>query len=230
MDTKLLGIYLNDHLAGSVVGVELAKRAASNNEGSELGDFLAELAEDIEEDRDTLKSVMNHFGVTENRVKMPIAWAAEKVGRLKPNGQITGYSPLSRLIELEGLALGVTGKLALWRSLAATQIGPGGVRPRDAHRPCRVAAGRAREVAHRSRPRGIRRPRGDFPGLVSRALDALQPKPPRHQRELFAKRLVSLGRRVRSWCSERTIKTPRARSALRSTRATSRSPRRKGRT
>ncbi|MDX6586890.1 MAG: hypothetical protein QOI31_1363 [Solirubrobacterales bacterium] len=121
MDTKLLGIYLNDHLAGSVVGVELAKRAASNNEGTELGDFLAELAEDIEEDRDALKSVLDHFGVTENRVKMPIAWAAEKVGRLKPNGQITGYSPLSRLIELEGLALGVTGKLALWRSLAATQ-------------------------------------------------------------------------------------------------------------
>jgi hypothetical protein len=121
MDTKLLGIYLNDHLAGSVVGVELAKRAASNNEGTELGDFLSELAEDIEEDRGALKSVLDHFGVTENRVKIPIAWAAEKVGRLKPNGQITGYSPLSRLVELEGLALGVTGKLALWRSLAATQ-------------------------------------------------------------------------------------------------------------
>ncbi len=121
MDTKLLGIYLNDHLAGSVVGVELARRAASQNEGTELGSFLAELAEDIEEDRDALKSVMAHLGVTENRVKMPIAWAAEKVGRLKPNGQLTGYSPLSRLIELEGLALGISGKLALWRSLAATR-------------------------------------------------------------------------------------------------------------
>jgi hypothetical protein len=121
MDTKLLGIYLNDHLAGSIVGVELAKRAASQNEGSELGEFLAELAHDIEEDRNALKSIMDHYGVAENRVKMPIAWAAEKLGRLKPNGQLTGYSPLSRLIELEGLALGVTGKLALWRSLAATR-------------------------------------------------------------------------------------------------------------
>jgi hypothetical protein len=123
MDTKLLGIYLNDHLAGSVVGVELARRAASQNEGTELGRFLSELAEDIEEDRDALKSVMAHLGVTENRVKVPIAWAAEKVGRLKPNGQLTGYSPLSRLIELEGLALGISGKLALWRSLAATRSG-----------------------------------------------------------------------------------------------------------
>ena len=120
MDTKLLGIYLNDHLAGSVVGVELAKRAAANNEGTPLGDFLAELSADIEADRDSLKAIMDHLGVSENRVKMPLAWTAEKLGRLKPNGQLTGYSPLSRLIELEGLTLGVTGKLGLWRSLAAT--------------------------------------------------------------------------------------------------------------
>ena len=108
-------------MAGSVIGVELAKRAASSNEGSELGDFLAELATDIEADRQALKAVMDHLGVGENRLKPLIAWAAEKLGRLKPNGQITGYSPLSRLIELEGLALGIAGKLALWRSLAATR-------------------------------------------------------------------------------------------------------------
>jgi hypothetical protein len=33
------------------------------------------------------------------------------------NGRLLGYSPLSRLIELELLELGVHGKLALWRSL-----------------------------------------------------------------------------------------------------------------
>jgi len=121
VDAKLLGIYLNDHLAGSVVGIELSKRAASSNEGSELGDFLAGLSADIEADRDSLKAIMEHVGVSQNRVKMPIAWGVEKLGRLKPNGQVTGYSPLSRLHELEGLALGVTGKLALWRSLAATR-------------------------------------------------------------------------------------------------------------
>ena len=46
-------------------------------------------------------------------------------------------------------------------------------------------------MAHRSRPRGIWRPRGDFPGLVSRALDPLQPEPPGHQRELLASRRAS---------------------------------------
>lgn len=121
MGSKYLPIYLNDHLAGSVVGVELAKRAASSNEGSEIGESLARLAGEIEEDRDSLKSIMDHLGVTANRIKMPVAWAAEKVGRLKPNGQLMGYSPLSRLVELEGLALGVAGKLGLWRALLATR-------------------------------------------------------------------------------------------------------------
>ena len=44
-------------------------------------------------------------------------WLLEKAGRLKLNGQLRGYSPLSRLVELEGLALGVTGKLAVWKAL-----------------------------------------------------------------------------------------------------------------
>ena len=47
------------------------------------------------------------------------AWTAEKAGRLKLNGQLLGYSPLSRLVELEGLSLGVTGKLCLWLGLRA---------------------------------------------------------------------------------------------------------------
>ncbi|MDQ3619342.1 MAG: hypothetical protein M3391_04345, partial [Actinomycetota bacterium] len=45
------------------------------------------------------------------------AWLAEKLGRLKLNGSLTGYSDLSRVVELEGLTVGITGKLALWRSL-----------------------------------------------------------------------------------------------------------------
>jgi ethanolamine ammonia-lyase large subunit len=123
MDTKLLGIYLNDHLAGSVVGGELAKRAASSNSGTELGDFLAGLAQEIDDERQVLKSILDHIGVPQNRFKAPIAWGAEKLGRLKPNGQLTGYSPLSRLVELEGLMLGVTGKLGMWRALHANQTG-----------------------------------------------------------------------------------------------------------
>jgi hypothetical protein len=41
----------------------------------------------------------------------------EKVGRLKPNGQLLQFSPLSRVVEIEGLITGVGGKLSLWRTL-----------------------------------------------------------------------------------------------------------------
>jgi hypothetical protein len=117
MNRKLLGIYLNDHLAGSVVGVELARRSASENEGTELGSFLATLVKEIEADRDALMGVMDDFGIAKDPIKRAGAWVVEKAGRLKPNGQLRGYSPLSPLVELEGLALGITGKLALWKSL-----------------------------------------------------------------------------------------------------------------
>ena len=46
-----------------------------------------------------------------------MAWVGEKLGRLKLNGQLRGYSPLSRVLELEALSVGVAGKLALWQSL-----------------------------------------------------------------------------------------------------------------
>jgi hypothetical protein len=60
---------------------------------------------------------MDALEVKPDHPKVMAAWVAEKLGRLKPNGQILGYSPLSRLIELETLALGITGKLSLWEAL-----------------------------------------------------------------------------------------------------------------
>jgi hypothetical protein len=115
---KYLPIYLNDHYAGSTLGVELVKRAAKNNDGNaEFGPPLATLASEIEEDRDALKRIMDRLDVSEDRVKASIFWLGEKVGRLKPNGELLQFSPLSRVVELEGLITGVTGKLSLWRSL-----------------------------------------------------------------------------------------------------------------
>jgi hypothetical protein len=120
MSHKLRGIYLNDHFAGSVAGHELARRAAGSNEGTDLGTFLERLATEIGEDREALADVMERLGVHADPVKRTLAWGAEKVGRLKPNGRLLGYSPLSRLVELEGLRVGISGKLSLWEALDAT--------------------------------------------------------------------------------------------------------------
>lgn len=121
IERRLLAIYLNDHLAGATGGVELARRARSSNQGTKLGDALEQICAEIEADRTTLEQVMERLEVKRNGPKIAGAWAAEKLGRLKLNGRLTGYSPLSRLIELEMLHIGITGKIQLWQALDETQ-------------------------------------------------------------------------------------------------------------
>jgi hypothetical protein len=117
VNQRLLGIYLNDHLAGAVGGVELARRALHNNRGTELEPDLERLLAEIEEDRAVLESLMDRLGVARNPVKTTGAWLLEKVGRLKLNGSTLGYSPLSRVEELETLAAGVEAKRSMWIAL-----------------------------------------------------------------------------------------------------------------
>lgn len=116
-DNGLLGIYLNDHLAGAVAGTGLADRLAGAERGKPGGDVLARLAGEIEEDRSALLDMMAALDVPVRRYKTVAAWAAERVGRFKPNGRLLSRSPLSRVIELEAMRLGVEGKAAAWRTL-----------------------------------------------------------------------------------------------------------------
>ena len=116
-DGRLLAIYLNDHLAGAALGTELAKRSLRSNRGTPLGAFLQGFLAEVEDDRRSLERVMDALGVKKSPFKRPVAIAAERLGRLKLNGQVTGYSPLSRVLELEGLAMGVEAKLSLWQNL-----------------------------------------------------------------------------------------------------------------
>jgi hypothetical protein len=127
----LLATYLNDHLAGATAGRELARRSAASNRGSDLGRFLAGIAREIDEDRDTLLALMSALQIDTDRIKVLGGWVAEKLARLKPNGRLFSYSPLSRLLELEGLTLGVRGKLALWQALELIQAGEPGLANTD---------------------------------------------------------------------------------------------------
>ena len=121
---ELLAIYLNDHLAGATLGVELARRLrASNRDDPEFGPALAKLCAEIEADRETLKAVMDRLGVGQSKLKPLAAVLGERLGRLKLNGRLWGYSPLSRLDELELLQIGVAGKRRLWRALEHTHAG-----------------------------------------------------------------------------------------------------------
>lgn len=116
----LLSTYLRDHHAGAVAGLNLARRLASANEGNEYGGELGLIAAEIEEDMTALEGLMEDLGVSPDQLKDLAATVGEKLGRLKPNGRWLSYSPLSRLLELEALTLGVSGKQALWRALRQT--------------------------------------------------------------------------------------------------------------
>ncbi|MGH8894577.1 MAG: hypothetical protein ACRDWY_14925 [Actinomycetes bacterium] len=113
----MLEIYLNDHLGGATGGVELVRRAAAAQRGTRNGPELRQLAEEIAADRETLLAIMRRLDVPVRLYKVGAGWAAEKVGRLKLNGAWVGRSPLSSVVELEGLLVGVNGKAALWRTL-----------------------------------------------------------------------------------------------------------------
>jgi len=114
---RYLSIYLNDHLAGSVAGIQLARRTKASNEGTEIGTLLADVCAEIEADQEELREAMRRLQVSEDRIKPTLGWLTEKAGRLKLNGRLRGYSPLSRVVEIEGLLAGVAAKRMLWRSL-----------------------------------------------------------------------------------------------------------------
>jgi hypothetical protein len=113
----LLSIYLNDQLALGVAWREMARRAQRENAGTELGEALERVAAGIAEDVETFESIMRRLGVRVSPVKPRLAVVAERMGRLKLNGRIRGYSPLSRFAELDFLVMGIEGKKVLWANL-----------------------------------------------------------------------------------------------------------------
>jgi hypothetical protein len=126
----LIGIYLNNHLAGATGGTQLAWRAAAAAGGTAASGDLRRFAAEMAQDRATLLQIMVALNVPVRHYKVYAAWIGEKAGRLKFNGHLTSRSPPSSLVELEMLRLGVEGKAAGWRTLRVladqdTRLDPG---------------------------------------------------------------------------------------------------------
>ena len=119
MADDLLGIYLNDHLGGSAAGTELAEKLRDNNQGTELGNLMAALHNDIEQDRASLEELMAGLGIERQRAKQAAGWVLEKLTRLRLNPALAGNADLTRMLETEALSLGIEGKLSMWLVLRA---------------------------------------------------------------------------------------------------------------
>ena len=117
--SRYLPIYLRDHHAAGSAGARLARRVAENVNPEIVGQpGLLAICEEIAADLRTLEAIMAGEGVGPSRVKDAAAIAAGELGKLKSNGHLRRRSPLSDVIELETLMVGIKGKAALWKSLA----------------------------------------------------------------------------------------------------------------
>lgn len=114
--------YLNDHLAGSVAAIELLDHLLRLQRGTPGERVLAVVRTEVEEDQQVLQSLLREVGGKESRVRQAAAWLTEKLGQAKLRLDDPGSGDFELLEALEALALGIQGKSALWRGLAAASV------------------------------------------------------------------------------------------------------------
>lgn len=115
----MLSIYLEDHYAGSCAGVALVGRIAGRHAGTDFAPDLRWLAAQVEADQQSLLAIMGRVGANPVKYKNLLAMAGERLSRLKPNGRLFRNSPLSTVVELQAMQLGVYGKRCGWQDLRA---------------------------------------------------------------------------------------------------------------
>lgn len=114
---RLLRIYLNDHLALATGLVDVAERSLKSNQREPFRSVLEAAHRTALDQHRALLTAMDDLGVERSRLKERTASLMEKAGRLKLNGRLTRYSPLSRVLENEGLSALLELQRSLWAHL-----------------------------------------------------------------------------------------------------------------
>lgn len=114
-----LAIYLRNHEAAAQAGLDLFRRAASSQRHRAYGPELNELVLEVEADLKALRNIMRGHGVQPDPMLAVVLRLGERLARLKPNGHLVQRSPLSDLIEIEGMLDAVRAKAAGWQALTA---------------------------------------------------------------------------------------------------------------
>jgi hypothetical protein len=91
--------YLNDHLGGAQIAIELLESMRDQHEDQRFRDLANNLLPEIQADDRTLRSIAEKLGPAPSIAKQAGGWIVEKLARL------------------ELLVLGIHGKLCLWKAL-----------------------------------------------------------------------------------------------------------------
>ena len=134
LNRNILATYLNDHLAGSVAALELVDRLRRLSGETDQEKLFVSLREEIEEDREVVKNLLQSVGGKESVARKAVAWLTEKVGEAKLELDDSGDGQLRRLEALETLGLGIQGTLGLWRALGASSSREPGIAKLDLSR------------------------------------------------------------------------------------------------
>lgn len=122
MAEKHLGSYLNDHLAGSVVALELLDHLLAAYAGAPVCQRLADLKSEILADRQELEGLMARRGIGVSHSRKAAAWLAEKLSELKPRVGDPAAGAFRLFEGLEALSLGIEGKRCLSLALSAAGV------------------------------------------------------------------------------------------------------------
>jgi hypothetical protein len=138
-----LAIYLNDHLAGSVIALEMLEDLADDPE-------IAKLREEILADREVLERLLARTGAEISQPRQAAAWLTEKLGDVKLYLDDPDQGGLRRLEMLETIAMGIFGKESLWASLQESMAGNPLLQSED-YPALRLRAQQQREIIERMR-------------------------------------------------------------------------------
>ena len=117
MSQSPLVTYLNDHLAGGTAALDLIDHLLKDQPREQESE-LKELRAEIDEDKALLLRILEQVGGRESGVRAAAARLAGKLGQAKLLLDSPGGREFRDFEALEGLALGIQGKAALWRALA----------------------------------------------------------------------------------------------------------------
>lgn len=116
-----LATYLEDHIAGASYAIDLLGAIRDQHAGEPLAEFALGMLAEVKADEAALKGLAERVGSGVSSLKIASAWLTEKVSRLKLSHESAGG--LGTFQALEFLAVGIQGKLALWRALAVASAG-----------------------------------------------------------------------------------------------------------
>jgi hypothetical protein len=118
--------YLREHLSGAEAAIQVVRRLASTHQGTQDGQLFRQLADEFDQDRGTLRSLLMQLGTSPRSPKRAAGYAS---GVLL--SWVAGGSPghLSLLRTLEALAIGIQGKRCMWRALQTLETGRWGDLP-----------------------------------------------------------------------------------------------------